>query len=89
MTLELPQHRKTRLHKILHDIPRHQKQMSTKKWQQLLGELRSMSIALPGSRGLFSLMQEALQHQTNDCIPLTQEVHAALDNFRWLARLAF
>jgi hypothetical protein len=44
-----------------------------------------MSIALPGSRGLFSLMQEALRHQTKGRIRLSQEVHAALDDFRWLA----
>jgi hypothetical protein len=45
-----------------------------------------MSIALPGSRGLFSLMQEALRHQTKKRIRLSREVHAALDDFRWLAQ---
>jgi hypothetical protein len=45
-----------------------------------------MSIALPGSQGLFSLMQEALCHQTESRIRLSSEVHAALDDFRWIAR---
>ena len=86
MTLELPHHRKLRLHTILDEIPRSQKRISVKKWQQVLGELRSMSIALPGSRGLFSLMQEALRHQADSRLRLTKEVHAALDDFRWLAK---
>jgi hypothetical protein len=85
MTLELPHHRKTRLLEILDEIPKSQRRVSVKKWQQTLGELRSMSIALPGSRGLFSLMQEALRHQTKNRIRLSSEVHAALDDFRWLA----
>ena len=85
MTLELPHHRKVRFLAILDEIPRSQKRVSVKKWQQVLGELRSMSIALPGSRGLFSLMQEALQHQTKNRIRLSRGVHAALDDFRWLA----
>ena len=84
MTLELPHHRKLRLQAILDEIPRSQKRISVKRWQQILGELRSMSIALPGSRGLFSLMQEALRHQTNNRLRLSRGVHAVLDDFRWL-----
>ena len=85
MTLELPHHRKVRLLAILDEVPPTQKRISVKRWQQILGELRSMSIALPGSRGLFSLMQEALRHQTKNRIRLSKGVHAALDDFRWLA----
>ena len=84
MTLELPHHRKLRLQAILDEIPRSQKRISVKRWQQILGELRSMSIALPGSHGLFSLMQEALRHQTNNRLRLSRGVHAVLDDFRWL-----
>ena len=32
------------------------------KWNQVLGELRYMSLALPVSQGLFIQMQEALKH---------------------------
>jgi hypothetical protein len=37
--------------------------MATKQWHQILGELRSMAPGLPGARGLFSALQEALQHK--------------------------
>jgi hypothetical protein len=60
MTIELPQHRVERLAKILESMPRTHKRASVQKWQQVLGGLRSMSIALPGSKGLFSLLHEAL-----------------------------
>jgi hypothetical protein len=60
MTLELPPHRKERLLAILGEIPSTQTRISVEKWQQILGEFRSMAIAVPGSRGLFSLLQEAL-----------------------------
>jgi hypothetical protein len=85
LTLELPEHRKERLKAILDEIPRSQKRISVKKWQQVLGEFRSMAIAIPGSRGLFSLLQEALRHQTNGRIRLSKGVHDTLDDFRWLA----
>ena len=85
MTIELPQHRVERLTEILDSIPRTQKRVSVKKWQQVLGELRSMSVAIPGSRGLFSLLQEALRHQEPGArIRLSQGVHDCLDDFRWI-----
>ena len=39
------------------EIPATQKRISVDKWHRCLGELRSMSLALPGSRGLFSQMK--------------------------------
>jgi hypothetical protein len=84
MTIELPQHRVERLAKMLESTPRTQKRVSVQKWQQVLGELRSMSIALPGSKGLFSLLHEALRHQEPGArIRLSQGVHNCLDDFRW------
>jgi hypothetical protein len=85
MTLELPDHRRARLHEILHSIPRSQKRTSVKVWHSILGELRSMSLALPGSRGLFSELQDALRHKTQNRLRLSRGVHDALDDFRWLA----
>jgi hypothetical protein len=86
MTIELPQHRQERLTAILASIPRTQKRISVTKWQQVLGELRSMSIAIPGSRGLFSLLQEALRHkEPGERIRLSQGVHDCLDDFRWIS----
>jgi len=83
-TIALPPHRVERLHEILGAIPRHQKRIGVTKWHNTLGELRSMSIALPGSRGLFSHLQAALRHKSGGRVTLTQEVHQAIDDFRWI-----
>jgi hypothetical protein len=54
-TLELPPHRYERLCAIFDDL-RGCKRVSLKQWQQTLGELRSMVLAIPGGRGLFSTL---------------------------------
>jgi len=85
LTLQLPPHRLERLCEILNSIPRNQKRTTVKKWHALLGELRSMSIALPGSRNLFCRLQHALtKRQNRHRIALRRGVHQALDDFRWL-----
>jgi hypothetical protein len=43
-----------------------------------------MARAVPGLRGLFSLMQEALRHETRSRIPLSQDLHDFLDDLRTL-----
>ena len=84
-TIELPEHRATQLLKIL-DIPRHQHRTSLRKWQSLIGELRSMALALPGSRGLFSQLQSVLTSTApGHRLLLTPAVHDQLDDLRWLA----
>jgi hypothetical protein len=83
-TIALPPHRIARLHEILDSIPAHQRRIGVSKWHQVLGELRSMSIALPGSRGLFSHLQAALSKKRGCRVPLTTEVHQALADFRWI-----
>jgi len=50
MNIHLPQHRQERLAEILTSILPTQKRIGIKKWHKILGEIRSMSIALPGSR---------------------------------------
>ena len=60
LTIRLPPHRIERLADILESIPRSQHRTSIKKWHQVLGELQSMALALPGSRNIFSTMQNAL-----------------------------
>ena len=52
-TITLPPHRIDRLRKILESIAPDQRTIATKDWHKVLGELRSMSIAFPGSVGLF------------------------------------
>jgi hypothetical protein len=45
-----------------------------------------MSLVLPGTQGLFSVLQESLRHQRIDDkrLPLQRPVDDFLDDFRWL-----
>ena len=81
MVIKLPPHQEERLAKILSSIPRTQKRISVKKWHKVLGELRSMSLALPGLCHLFSQMQEALTSRMGKHISLKKGVHEALNDF--------
>ena len=87
-TIALLPHRAVRLTGILDSIPATQRTIPTKTWHKVLGELRSMSIALPGARGLFSLLQEAFRHEdlARPQLRLTRAVHGVLQDFRWLAK---
>lgn len=85
MTIHLPEHRIERLWEILHSIPENQKRTSIKKWHKVLGELRSMSLAIPGSRNMFGRLQNALSLHSKSRVALNKGVHQALDDFRWLA----
>ena len=85
MTLTLPPRRLLRLAELLADIPSTQRRLSLDRWHRLLGELRSMSLALPGARGLFSHLQSALRSRLRHTrLRLTPGFHHALDDFRWL-----
>jgi hypothetical protein len=86
MTVHLPLHRAERLAEILASIPITQKRTSVKNWHKVLGELRSMSLALPGARHLFSHMQHALSNKIKTRVNLNRGVHDALEDFRWLLR---
>ena len=86
MTLRLTKRRHTRLHNILsQDVPRTRKRLPVAEFHRVLGELRSMALAIPGARGLFSVLQDALRHSTPDSrVKLTDRVHNVLDTFRSL-----
>jgi hypothetical protein len=86
LTIELPPHRVERLLAILASIAPTQKRIQVVKWHKLLGELRSMLLGLPGAKGLFSVLQETLRHQTDNRVRLSRAVHAFLNDFRWLAQ---
>jgi hypothetical protein len=58
-TLELPPHHRARLQELLDEIPLTQKRISVARWHRVLRELRSMALAIPGARGLFSHIQVA------------------------------
>ena len=84
MTICLPPHRVQRLTEILLSIPTSQKRIGVKKWHSILGELRSMSLALPGAKHLFSHMQLALSNQKGTRIALKKGVHNAIADFKVL-----
>jgi hypothetical protein len=59
MTLHLPPHRLERLENLLHTFL-DKRYTTQKQWQQLLGELRSMTLALHSSHLLFTVLQNVL-----------------------------
>ena len=63
-TINLPAHLLARLHALLDFISPPKARVSVKQWHQLLGKLRSMLPALPGLRGLFSILQAASESWT-------------------------
>ena len=67
MTIQLPPHRIERLSEILSSIPVTQKRTNVRKWHKVLGELRSMSLALPGARNLFSHLQVVEWSDSSSC----------------------
>jgi hypothetical protein len=83
-TLELPPHRHDRLLEILTSV-RNRRRVAVRTWQCFLGELRSMAIALPGGRGLFSHLQEAFRHVTHGRVRLDTHAQAAIDDFWTIA----
>ena len=83
-TLELPPHRIQRLQDIFESL-RGKTRVPVKLWHKVLGELRSVSIGIPGSRGLFSLLQEGLRHTDRHRIRITPEMRDQLDDFEHLA----
>jgi hypothetical protein len=86
-TITLPPHRLERLFAILDSVPTEQNRVSIQKWQQMLGELRAMAIAIPGARGIFSHLQAALQapNVNKGRIRVSNHVRATLDDFKWMA----
>ena len=81
MTIQLPPHRVEKLAEILASVPSTQRCTSVKKWHSILGKLRSMALALPGSRNIFSTMQDALSAKTGGQVALNKGVHNALADF--------
>ena len=81
-TLHLPSHRLERLHLLLDMISPPRKRVSVRQWHQLLGELRSMSPTLPGSRGLFSVLQHSLRHADRGRVRITPQVWDMAADFR-------
>ena len=84
MTITLPPRRLARLSELLASILPTRRRLALPAFHKLLGELRSMSLALPGARGLFSHLQAALYQAHTGRLRLSPGFHHALDDFRWL-----
>ena len=84
-TLTLPPHRLDRLYALLDAFPDTRRRAPISEWHQLLGELRSMAAALPGSRGLFSALQDALRKGDRHRVRLNGRVFDSLADFRAIA----
>ena len=84
-TMQLPPHRVQRLHDLLATVQPPRKRISLREWHRLLGELRSMEPGLPGSRGLFSILQNALSRGDSHRLRLNQHVFSSIEDFKWMA----
>ena len=82
-TLKLPAHRKRTLAQIFTDL-RGRKQVTQKAWRSILGKLIFMSVAIPGSTGLLSAMQLALNKATQNCIMITRHLRHHIHEFAML-----
>lgn len=86
-TIELPEHRRLRLHDILLSLLSRSR-VSIKVWQQSLGELRSMILALPGGQGFFSALYTGysqLPTSSDSRIRITQPIRDTLLDLQHLA----
>jgi hypothetical protein len=87
MTLQLPKHR---LDKIKHTLQLFLTSTYTtrKRWQKLLGELRSMVPALHSAKYLFSILQTAFHHRNTRRIRLTTILKMALQSWQHILTTA-
>lgn len=85
-TVELPLHRADRLHTILQSFLA-TRRITLKRWQQQLGELHSMVLAIPGGRNMFSTLYTGLNQSgpTTSRIRLTPPIRNALLDLQHLA----
>ena len=83
-TIELPEHRRQRLMEIL-DSLKDRRRVSVKDWHKSLGELRSMILAIPGGRGLFSTLQTGFTHSDKNRIRINQTMQDAITDLHHLA----
>ena len=84
-TIELPPHRKERLLQVFKNL-HGQQRVSKKAWQGLLGELRFASIGIPGSKGLFCILQLGLSKADKGRVRVTPAIRAHLASFERLVR---
>ena len=82
-TIHLPEHRKEKLQEMLTTMIGRRRASDT-EWYKLLGEIRSMALALPGSAGGFSFLQAAMQPKKRR-VSITSTVRDQLHDLLWLS----
>jgi hypothetical protein len=82
MTVQLPLRRVLILLELLDSITPTQRRTTFTKWQKLIGELRSMVLAIPMGKGIFSVLREVLTRKCSQCkqVFLTHPVHQVLED---------
>lgn len=83
-TIELPAHRRQRLLHILQDA-RRRTRLLIRNCHRLLGEVRSMLMAVSGGAGLLSHLQTALQQSQGDRVRLSKATRRQLADLHRLA----
>ncbi len=83
-TLELPAHRKETLAAIFTDLA-DKSRISHKTYMSYLGKLRFVSMAIPGSAGLFGALQLALNKAKGNRIRVTKSLRHHISAFAALA----
>ncbi len=83
-TIELPPHRKAILAEIFRFLASTSR-VSEKRWRRILGQLRFVSQAIPGSIGLFCALQVALNRASDGRIRINQALRSHIDAFASLA----
>ena len=78
--LGLLPHQKDTLAEIFEELAS-LKRVSAKKWASYLGRLRFVSVAIPGSSGLFSALQWVQNKAGTNRIRVNQFVRDSLDAF--------
>jgi hypothetical protein len=87
-TVKLPEHRRKRLIQLLTELST-TRRLSLRAWQKALGELRSMVLALPGGRGLFSTLYTGLSQSTpvpTHRVQLTRPLQDAISDLLYIAK---
>lgn len=79
-TIELPSHRKLTLAKIFQELAA-TRRVSHRRWQQILGQLRFVSVAIPGSAGLFGALQLALTLSKGNRVRINSSLRSHIDAF--------
>jgi hypothetical protein len=85
-TIELPEHRRLHLLTILSSLLT-KRRVSLKSWQQSIGELQSMILAIPGGQGFFSAFYNGLSQSTTSDhrIRITHPIRNTLEDLHHLA----